>query len=82
MAILKRAKGVSSRIKGEWAIVGLIIIKNVLVSAVSKDFVPFWEAKVGQLVRIRGNGRKPVMEHDVELGSNGAGLVIEDQGNH
>ena len=61
VAMLKRGKGVSGRIEGEWPIVGLVIIKNILVSAVPKDFVPLGGAKVGQLVRIKGNGRKPII---------------------
>ena len=81
VAMLKRGKGVSGRIKGEWPMVGRIVIKNILVSAVPEDFVPFGGTKVRQLVRIGGYHRKPIVEHDVELGSDSAGLKVEDQGN-
>ena len=81
VVMLKRGKGVSGRIKGEWPMVGRVVIKNILVSAVPEDFVPFGGTKVRQLVRIGGYRRKPIIEHDVELGSDGAGLKVEDQGN-
>ena len=61
--------------------VGLVVIKNILVSAVPEDFVPFGGTKVRQLVRIGGHGRKPIVEYNMELGSDGAGLEVEDQGN-
>ena len=49
VAMLKGAEGVSVRSKNEGTIVrSCVIIEEVLIGTISKDFVPFGGSKVGQ----------------------------------
>ena len=57
----------------------VFVIKNVLVSAFTEEFVPFISAEVGHLLGINCDRGKPIVKDDVKLWSNGSCVEVQDK---
>ena len=68
-------------IGGVDCVVWIILIWDVLVRRIAKHLHPFRCIEIWESSKIRGDRREPVIEHDMELGSDGACASIKYNGN-
>jgi hypothetical protein len=56
-----------------------LLIEDILVRRVSKELVPLGRGKIGKSLRCGTDGCKPIIENDMELGSDGSGIEVQDE---
>jgi hypothetical protein len=59
----------------------ILIGRKILIRRFTEEGVPIGAVEIGELGRISHNCSKPIIEGHMKLGSDGAGLEIQDKGN-